>query len=111
MIVFATVLLAGTVLGGRAVASQLADEGSGCWEFRDGEVGIYLWCAGDSDLGGWCATLVDDADMNGAAAACATPALLIQKIPLIGVLGIALGIGVLGLLFASAVAGKNGRTT
>ena len=59
------------------------------------------------NAGGYCAGLVDAGDdMNGAATACATPALLIQKIPAAGMVGIALGIGVMAFFIAIALTGR-----
>jgi hypothetical protein len=109
--IIVVILALGLGFGARALASQAADAESGCWELRDGNVGIYLWCAGDSDPGGWCANLADGGDMTPAAMACAVPALVIQKIPDAGMVAIAFGIGVLAFLVSAALSGRQRKQT
>jgi hypothetical protein len=83
----ALVVLAALVIaigiGGRAAAPAMA--GTDCWELGGDEgIAIRVICAGDTDLGGWCAGLQSSSsnELNPAAAACALPALALQKAPL-----------------------------
>jgi hypothetical protein len=73
------VLLLGIGAGARALAPTMAD--TDCWELQGvDQVGIRLYCAGDRDVGGWCAGLTEGPELAPPAAACAWPALAVQKV-------------------------------
>ena len=103
LVVLAAVVVA-IGLGGRAAAPVMAD--TDCWKLGGGEgIAIRVFCAGDTDLGGWCAGLQSSSsdELNPAAAGCAFPALVFQEIPFAVVAVISLVIaGVLMLPVALA---------
>jgi len=77
-IILALVVL-GMGAGARVLAPTMADRD--CWELQGvDQVGIRLYCAGDRDVGGWCAGLTEGSELAPAAAACAWPALAVQKV-------------------------------
>ncbi len=99
----------GTGLSARAAAPRLADPD--CWQLKDGDVGIWLGCAGDRDIGGWCAGLADmsDSTLSPKAAACAMPALLLQEASTGGLAAIALGLALFGGLVGLWTSGHRRR--
>lgn len=99
ILVVAAILIAGIGIGGRAAAPSLAT--TECWQLggEDG-VAIRLICAGETDIGGQCAALVDgsESELSPVAAACAAPALALQKASMGAVAGVSLGLAGLLLL-------------